>query len=59
MLYSQYMYTTVSCRAIDDGGAKGTATITLTVTDVDDVVFSQATYTACIPDKSAAGMSII
>ena len=53
------MYTTVSCRAIDDGGAKGTATITLTVTDVDDVVFSQATYTACIPDKSAAGMSII
>ena len=41
--------------ANDTTSACGTATITLTVYDINDVVFSQDTYTACIQDKATTG----
>ncbi|XP_045179512.1 protocadherin Fat 1-like [Mercenaria mercenaria] len=49
-------------KAVDNNGTpnSGTATVTITVTDIDDTAptFSDSSYTACVADASTAGQSV-
>jgi Ethanolamine utilization protein EutJ (predicted chaperonin) len=48
-------------RATDDGGAVGTATVVITVSDVNEATptFGATSYTVCVPDGLVAGNSVL
>ena len=52
-----FTYSFICYRATASGGAKGTATVTVTITDVNETpAFSAASYSVCIADGSTAGI---
>ena len=53
-----YLYMTYF-RATASGGAKGTASITVTVTENKAPSFAEARYSACIADGSVAGILLV